>query len=306
MTDRPDHVTAPLPGPGPIITEATSGPTATPITRPPMTLSFETSGVARTGEPVGEPPTEEVRRNTLPIGFSPANPSPAGEAATTSIPSIAALIRDRAVEFPVEGGVVLHPSGVALVRTREATPELPDRSFAVRLASVRASSGAVSYSSIDRQVRGRATGEALGGLASPLVRASGTAELVVGPRRSFSLLAFAIDGDGAFFREDVLLGFELSLLFENGKLSLSEGEPSPIVQFKGAGVVVLEVAVLGGAGGVGALAVTSKKSLTVRREVVIGWSGRILPRPVPVAEAPLGQRGLVHFAGDGALLVSLA
>jgi hypothetical protein len=44
--------------------------------------------------------------------------------------------------------------------------------------------------------------------------------------------------------------------------------------------------------------------LLARREWIVGWIGRLLPRVLKPADAPGGQRGLVAFSGEGTILLS--
>jgi len=53
-----------------------------------------------------------------------------------------------------------------------------------------------------------------------------------------------------------------------------------------------------------ALDVTQARPAVARREALVGWTGRIVPRAIPMSEAPSGQRGLVGFGGEGTLLVT--
>jgi uncharacterized protein (AIM24 family) len=73
------------------------------------------------------------------------------------------------------------------------------------------------------------------------------------------------------------------------------------VQLRGDGAVLLETI-----GEILTLAVRAERSLSVRREVVLGWFGRLVPRAIAPADAPCGQRGLVSFAGEGRVLVASA
>ena len=52
------------------------------------------------------------------------------------------------------------------------------------------------------------------------------------------------------------------------------------------------------------LEVHANRGLSVRREVILGWFGRLVPRALAPSEAPCGQRGLVSFAGEGRVLVA--
>jgi uncharacterized protein (AIM24 family) len=212
----------------------------------------------------------------------------------TSPPPAAQLTRDSIVSFPAAGNVVLHPSGVALVRTA------PAAGFAARLEAMRASSNALSMKLLERHVKGKPTGESFGGVGSPLVHATGEGQLVLAARPGRKLSSFTLD-DMCFVREEVLLGFDGELVFENGRLATGEGEFVAVVQLRGKGAVLLEAI-----GEILTLEVQGSRGLSVRREVVLGWFGRLVPRALAPSEAPCGQRGLVSFAGEGRVLVASA
>jgi uncharacterized protein (AIM24 family)/DNA-binding SARP family transcriptional activator len=205
------------------------------------------------------------------------------------------LTRDAVVAFPESGNVVIHPSGVALVRTS------PTAGFAARLEALRASSNALAMKLLERQVKGKPTGESFGGTSSPVVHATGEGQLVLGPRPGRKLSSFTLEDDMCFVREEVLLGFDGELAYENGRLATGEGEFVAVVQLRGRGTVVLEAI-----GETLTLEVQGSRGLSVRREVVLGWFGRLVPRALAPSEAPCGQRGLVSFAGEGRVLVASA
>ena len=215
----------------------------------------------------------------------------------TSPPTSAALTRDSIVVFPKAGEVVLHFSGIALVKTAR------DTGFAARLEAVRASSNALAMKLLERQVKGKNTGESFGGVGSPFAHAAGEGQLVLAPRPGRKLSSFALGSDDemCFVREEVLLGFDGALTFENGRLATGEGEMVSVVQLRGRGAVILEAI-----GEILTLAVDTNRSISVRREVVLGWFGRLVPRALASSEAPCGQRGLVSFAGEGRVLVASA
>jgi uncharacterized protein (AIM24 family) len=209
-----------------------------------------------------------------------------------------------AIRFP-SSGVTLHRSGVALVRTTA------DVGFAARLESIRAQQSGLGMQLLERHMKGKPTGESFGGVASPMVLATGDGQLVLAPRPGRKLSAYAVSArhaqDGAsrletdmcFAREDVLLGFTASLAFENGRLTTGEGEFVPVVQLRGEGAVLFETI-----GEILILPVHADRSLSVRREAVLGWFGRLVPRALAPGDAPCGQRGLVSFAGEGRVLVT--
>src|SRR4029079_19775928 len=136
---------------------------------------------------------------------------------------------------------------------------------------------------------------------SPVVSATGDGQLVLAARAGRKLSAFGLEDDMCFVREEVLLGFDGVLAFENGRLATGEGEFVAVVSLKGRGAVLLEAI-----GEILTLGVQANKGLSVRREVVLGWFGRLVPRALAPSEAPCGQRGLVSFAGEGRVLVASA
>jgi len=212
--------------------------------------------------------------------------------------------RESLLSFPREGAVVLHPSGVALVQTRSGRPDPAGRprearAFAARLEAMRAAKGVMTTSVMQRRMRDRETDEVLGGLGSPMVRVDGDAEMVLGPRPAHHLVPLVLEDDLAFVREDLLLGFELTLGYESGRLSLEESEPMSILQLRGTGTLVLELLA-----GFTTLDASPGRAVLVRRDWIVGWIGRLLPRVIPPAEAPAGQRGLVGFRGEGTVMLA--
>jgi uncharacterized protein (AIM24 family) len=154
-----------------------------------------------------------------------------------------------------------------------------------------------------RRTREKTGGEALGGVGAPIVKFAGPGNLVLGPRAAHILMGFRVDdtiaGSPIFLREESLLGFEMKLEHESGRIAIGDGEMAHVVQLRGAGVVLVELA-----GRLGATQVLPARTATVRREGIVGWTGRLVPRALTPAEAPAGQHGLVSFAGEGTVLVS--
>jgi uncharacterized protein (AIM24 family) len=228
----------------------------------------------------------ETRTKTLPLP-PPVAPVPP--------PNVEKLTRDSFVGFPAIGRVALHSSGVALVRTST------EGGFAARLEAMTAQSSGLGMKLLERQMKGKATGESFGGVASPIVLATGEGQLVLAPRPGRKLSSFTLDDDMCFAREEVLLGFDGKLSYENGKLATGEGEFIAVVQLRGTGAVLLEAI-----GEILTLDVQANRAMSVRREVILGWFGRLVPRALAPSETPCGQRGLVSFAGEGRVLVASA
>lgn len=209
-------------------------------------------------------------------------------------PPVAKLTRDSEAAFAAAGRVVIQ-AGTALISS--AAPS----GFVARLEAIRACSNALTMKHLERQVKGHPTGEALGGASSPFVHARGEGPLILAPRAGRKLASFALGDEDpmCFMREDILLGFDGSLSFENGKIATGDGEFLAIVQVRGSGAVLLETL-----GEILSLAVEGNRGLSIRREAVLGWFGRLVPRVLVPGEAPCGQHGLVSFAGDGRILVT--
>lgn len=241
-----------------------------------------------------EPRRESVRRGTVTSASSrdaavSASDDGLDEDGNVRVgPSSASTVR-----FPQAPGVALHRSGTALVRISAEV------GFAARLESFRAQNSGTRMHLLERHMKGKPTGEAFGGVSSPMVLATGEGQLVLAARPGRKLTAFTINGEMCFAREDVLLGFGGGIQFENGRLTTGEGEFVPVVQLRGDGAVLFEAI-----GDVLTLDVRSDRSLSVRREVILGWFGRLVPRAIAPSDAPCGQRGLIAFAGEGRVLVS--
>ena len=217
---------------------------------------------------------------------------------TQAVPMpLGTLTRAIRLVFPTSAGVLLHPTGIALVRITAGDPPRP---FAARSEAIRVHQGALATEALPRQARGKSTGEPFGGVASPLVRVTGAGELVLGPRPSRIILPFAIADETIAVREDLLLGFDPTpIAYDNGKLPLGDGESAHVVQLQGTGVVLLELLEP-----MQAVEVTEARPVLVRRDSLIGWTGSIAPRALPPAEAPSGQRGLLRLTGDGMALLT--
>src|SRR5207237_218490 len=85
----------------------------------------------------------------------------------------------------------------------------------------------------------------------------------LGPRAGRKLTEYAVGGEMCFAREDVLLGFDGTLAFENGRLTTGEGEHVPVVQLRGVGSVLFEAI-----GEILTLSVHAQRSLSVRRDAL--------------------------------------
>ena len=186
--------------------------------------------------------------------------------------------------------VRLHNSGMVVMNAPEG--------FAARLGAVRAYAGMLKTSVLERQTR-TPSPEPFGGLGNPLMRMTVQGPVLLGPRSAHRLVPIGVEDDALFLREDIVLAFDLALTFENGRLAFGEGDAVAVAQFRGLGAVVIELI-----DPIVSLEVTQLRPVSARREALVGWLGRLLPRAMPISESPGSQRGLLSFSGEGTVLVA--
>lgn len=277
--------------------QATQAPRSRrPSTKPPepfRELSDEDDALAR--PPSVPPPPVSLGAARLPSLLPPSFSEPPSLDTTRSLLPTVDFARQRLLIFP-SVGAVQHETGLLLISTTDG--------FACRQAALRGLVGSNSASPkaepLPRVVRGKPQEEPLGGVP-PLLGYSGANRLVLGPGSPGNKLhAFLLRDEVAFVREDLLIGFDSALSYESGRLAVGDGEAALVVQLRGSGPIVIETK-----HALGALEILENEAVTVRRELVVGWYGRLLPRAITPSEAPAGQRGLIAFAGEGSLLIEL-
>jgi uncharacterized protein (AIM24 family) len=211
-------------------------------------------------------------------------------AGPATVLTLAKLAKWALLTFPKGAAMAPHASGLVLVSV--------ETSFAVRarhLHLMSADGQGFKTTPLARRMRNRSLDEPLGGADAPLVSLAGGGRLALGPSsRDENLIAFRMDGDFLFLREVVLVGFDESLTYENGRLAAFEGEAVDLVQLRGRGCVVVAAR-----GAIVTTEVRSDHPAVLARESVLGWAGRLLPRELSPEEAPGGAHGLISFAGDG-------
>ena len=253
--------------------------------------------------PISAPPPFRVPRIAEPRPLSALDP--VESRAPAALEAAPAPARAPAPPLLAWQGTALaeqHPSGVVLVRTGDRMGEAA--AFAGRLDALRVVAGTVTTRVLYRRSRDGETLEPLGGSSAPLLQIAGDAQLVFAPRAGGRLTLLAVDSDLAFVREDLLAGFDLALVYENGRVGLeagasaSAGEAVSVVQLRGRGSFVVEAN-----GELGSLPSRPGQPLLVQRDWIVGWFGRLLTRTLLPAEAPGGRRGLVGFWGEGTVLV---
>jgi hypothetical protein len=146
-----------------------------------------------------------------------------------------------------------------------------------------------------KRFRGRATGQPFGAGPERVhhVAGQGTLLLAVDGRR---LSEVPLDAEGAFFRESVVLGFDATVAFENGRLTSVDGDVE-LVHLRGAGHVALRTA-----GPLVALEAAPGSPVRVSATALVGWLGGLTPRLVAEPDGLLAGTA-VELMGEGRVLV---
>jgi hypothetical protein len=237
-------------------------------------------------EPMELPPASQRLTASKAPTIAPEPPSPLG--------SPSALVTGAAVPPPGARERIVVTGSMALVRVEVG--------FAVRndaLRAVQPDLAPFASSALRRRVRGRATDEPFGGATAPWSLLEGMGLAAVAAAKGRHVAALELGGEFVYLRESMLLGFDSSARYENGRLPAPPQEPAPIVivQLSGRGIVLLE-----SDRPLRALLVAERR-VVVRSESVAGWTGRMLPQALTADESPAHSRGFVSFAGEGAVLL---
>ncbi len=232
-------------------------------------------------------------------------PSPGRNGAEGDVPLAGANSLPLPLSLAEGARIGVARSGVLVVQTSDD----PGLSLAGRLEAVRVVAGSATTRVLHRRRDDVDLNEVLGGIGSPMVQLRGEAQVVLGARPGHDVSLVAIEESAAFVLEDRLLAFQMSLAYDCGRIVFEyPGErprPGPegtaIVQLRGTGAFALELA-----GSLATVASADGQPLLVRREWIVGWVGRLVAHPLPPADAPGGQRGLIGFSGEGTVLVCAA
>jgi uncharacterized protein (AIM24 family) len=170
--------------------------------------------------------------------------------------------------------------------------------FAARLKAIRAMTSGLDVKELG-QVRGKEkeASEPSWGNA-PIVHVVGDGELAVVARQGYRLMPLMLRDELCFVRDDVLVGWDCRLASENGRVATGGGESWAIVQLCGSGAALVETR-----GDVLSIDVVPSRGVSVRREAVLWWFGKLVARALGPSEAPCGQRGLLALAGEGRVVI---
>ena len=191
----------------------------------------------------------------------------------------AAQVSETLVVVRVQRSAAAHPRGVRAVLT-DTEP--------------------FKRSALRRRLRGRDLEEPFGGVGGAMGWYEGSGHLVLSAAAQARLMALQLDEHPLYLREECVVAFAGSVRYENGRLNQGDSEPVPMVQLSGQGWVVFEAT-----GCVRVLDVLAQTSAIVEADRVVGWSGRLLPRPARPDEGPATGRRFVVFAGEGQLWLQI-
>lgn len=154
-----------------------------------------------------------------------------------------------------------------------------------------------------KRFRGQTTDKRFGDGQKRVLRASGKGTLVFrAPEGHLSPLD--LNDESGYFREDVVFGFEETVTFENGRVTSSNLQDVDLVHLRGTGRALLLTR-----GRVGALDVSPEKPARVPALALVGWTGGLTPRLVPLAQGVAGglperaEPATMELTGEGRVLL---
>jgi uncharacterized protein (AIM24 family) len=172
----------------------------------------------------------------------------------------------------------------------------------VRVGGLFAVRGEVSLVPEPKRFRGKATDRPFGEGPDRMCRALGEGTLLL--RTDGQVFTpMSLGGDAGYFREDAVFAMEDRVTFENGRVPAKSGQDLDLVHLRGQGSFLLRTA-----GEPVALPVARGVPLRVPAHALVGWTGALTPRIVPLAGEPGTLEGVegpsvVELTGDGRALV---
>jgi Flp pilus assembly protein TadD/uncharacterized protein (AIM24 family) len=242
------------------------------------------------GQPFGRPVAAPAPTVEAEAALAAARPDPVQGRAPGEFPELAAWAAAHQVAmvgdstFSVSRGVLVVRIG-SVVRTR--------------LEGLIAVSGDVQAHPEVMRFRGKPTERAFGEGAGRLHVAAGEGVLLVATAgRRFTPVA--LGDEAAYFREEVVFGFEEAVVYENGRVPSAGAGELRLVHLRGAGAVLLSTA-----GEPVAVDVLPGVPLRVPVAALVGWLGGLTPR---LGNGLLGGAAgaVVELAGEGRALVDPA
>jgi Flp pilus assembly protein TadD len=217
-----------------------------------------------------------------------APPPPNPSAVPLAVPLLDAALAALLV-VPHEATVVRHPSGAVLVGL-VGSSDPRGGGFAARVDVVHALAG--SLQGTRAETKAPPSTEPFRTSREPFARFAGTGHILLVPPSGTRLSPLAMDADVAFFREDLIVGFDGALLTDLGMIHDATGCAASFVRLRGAGTVVLALdrPFL-------AFDVRGDDAVTLRSSALLGWIGHLVPEP-----STYSTMDLLTFSGEGTIL----
>jgi len=188
-------------------------------------------------------------------------------------------------------------------------PSLPDVAAVVvagevltRLSGMVTLAGNVTLTPEPKRSRGRTTDKPFGEGERQVYRARGQGLLTVHVRGHLFLPVDLAD-ESTYFRDETVFAFEEPVMFENGRLNAPGIPDLDLVHLRGKGQVLLQLQ-----GPLRSLAVLADQPVTLPLSHLVGWSGDLSPRLVPLGMENPGKpasRGGVELSGEGFALFAV-
>ncbi|MDD5306045.1 MAG: tetratricopeptide repeat protein [Deltaproteobacteria bacterium] len=218
--------------------------------------------------------------NPLPLSHNSQN---AGEPV-----AVADLVSQARLPIPLDGGFLVNAAGYLVM-------EVKNKGFA-RLDGLHfCISPGLAYRPLKRRQKGHEVEELFGSTESPVFEIEGSGRLGFHPRDAV-FTAVTLDDETAYIREEFVFAFDRTVGFENGRLP---GVNDPLVNFSGRGAVALRTPVAPFS-----LEVTPDQGVVVPAGGLVGWFGRLLPRPARGGPFDPSLNSL-ELSGEGVLLFCL-
>jgi hypothetical protein len=240
-------------------------------------------------EPVGGEPQPVPE----PMPAPAPGAAPASRAASASQPALAAWAATRVVRPASAETFVVGPEALTVAVRGEVL---------VRLDGLFASRGRLGLRPELKRFRGRETDRPFGDGASRMVRVTGEGVLLFGAAdRRFT--ALDLGGDGGYFREEVVFGFEEPVVFENGRVPSRLSADLNLVHLRGRGRFLLLTA-----GEPVAVDVNPDAPLRLPLSALVGWIGALTPRVTTLEgdDEDTGAEAAVELTGEGRVLADPA
>ncbi len=180
-----------------------------------------------------------------------------------------------------------------------------EQSVYARLGSLLYLSGTPNIIIQKKRFRGKFVDQIFGPSDNPIVCLEGESQLFLRADNSTFRTILDINlNQAAYFREGIVLAFEETLSWENGRISSPESDipDLPLDNLWGDGRVVLE-----GKKRFWGVPVKAGKRVRVAYDHLIGWLGTLMPRIVVDKEIPTPDghpRAFVEFEGEGGVITS--